>query len=307
VSQQSALSRFTGFLPFVVVAGIVATGGCGKKSEAASESPVASTASADESWMTPKRSTPHAATPSDSVAAGTAAPAASPSTPPGTTAVPAERVVPPLPPAEPPPRPVRIRVARNEPREPTATDAAGTGIPGLTLPPGIPAGAAGGAGAMLGQVMADMEEVAEKPGFPRWERLSPFEPDRLGAWVASGPPNGATAKAMGMAISTSSRSYVLGSRTARVSINAGDVVEMAGMEFGIGMPDENTPEHVLRRIDLGGQPAYVEWWKGRGTAEVRAIVANTYQVTVEIIPADGPDQALEVARAIDIAALAQLR
>ncbi|MBI5487163.1 MAG: hypothetical protein HY905_07505 [Deltaproteobacteria bacterium] len=288
--------------PLVLVLTIAAAAGCGKKSEPAPESaspdPTSPIDPRPTSWY-PSRPTSVTTPPAGP---GTASATAPEPASPTANAAPTERLVPPLPPAEPPPRPVRIRAARNEPRPPASTDPSGLGSP-----PGLPPDAAAGAGAMLGQVMGSMEEVPERPGFPRWERLAPFEPDRLGAWTAAGPANGATAKAMGMTISTSSRSYAAGGRTARVSINAGDVVEMAAMELDLPVPDESTPEHVVRHVELGGHPAIVEWWKGRGTAEIRAVVASTYQVTVEIIPADGPEQALEVARALDLAGLARLR
>ncbi len=224
-----------------------------------------------------------------------------------------EREVPPLPPVEPPARPLRVRFPRDQ--EAAAGPAAGAaepagglaGLPGLASLPGIPSGDAAGMQQMMGALAASVEEVPERPGFPRWERLAPFLPDQVGEFVAAATASGTTARAMGMSITSATRRYAAGARAAEVAISGGDVAELAGMELRLRVPDQNAVDHVRRRVTVAGYPAIVEWSRDGGQAEARMVVADLYKVGAKVSPVDGPEPALALLQALDLAGLARLR
>jgi hypothetical protein len=169
------------------------------------------------------------------------------------------------------------------------------------LPPGVPDAAVRG---LLGSIA----EVSERPGFPAWHRLAAFTPDRLGACSATGPATGTTTSAMGMDITSATRSYATADgRRCDLSITGGDAAEIARMEFNVRLPDKTGDDHVRRRGESGGTTAILEWQRETGTAEARALPGDLYYVIVKVTPALSVDDAQALLGHVDLAGLAALR
>jgi hypothetical protein len=185
------------------------------------------------------------------------------------------------------------------------------GVPGLTggiqLPANLPPEAVAAMNQLAGQAMAGMQEVEERPGLPNWQKLAALLPDQLGGFTAESLALGATAMAMGMATTTATRSYrAPDGRTADVTLAGGDIAPIAAMEFGFRIPDENTPEHVRRRVEVRGKPAMIEWTKEGGRAEARTLVADKFSVIVAVGNAADATAAQNLLEALDLAALARI-
>jgi len=88
--------------------------------------------------------------------------------------------------------------------------------------------------------------------------------------------------------------------------NDGDVAALSAMEFAFPLPDEVTPDHVSRTIQVAGKPAAVEWSKDGGRAEARTLVADKFSVLVVVRPTSGVEPVQALLQALDLAALARI-
>lgn len=191
-----------------------------------------------------------------------------------------------------------------------AEPAAGTAPP-PPVPPALPEGLPPAVGeqvrgAMDG-ILGSVQMEDERPGLPAWQRLAAFAPDQLGEYAASAPATGATATAMGVEMTTTSRDYAGAGRHVEVRITGGEAAHDLTTQFGARIPDRNGPDEIRQHVEVGGRPALVKWSRATGLAEARMPVADLYYVEVTVRPADGPDAAQAALAALDLAGLAALR
>lgn len=192
---------------------------------------------------------------------------------------------------------------------PTTASGALPGLPaGVQLPEGLPPEATAMMNNAIGDLLSNgLPELPERPGLPNWKKLAALLPAQLGEFTAEGEANGATTEVMGMATTNATRSYRgPGGRTANVILSGGDVAQLATMEFTLALPDETTPEHTYRMVQVAGKPAALEWTKESGEAEARTMVAGRFSVMITVRGAANADVAQTLLQALDLAALARI-
>jgi hypothetical protein len=141
-----------------------------------------------------------------------------------------------------------------------------------------------------------------------WRALVALLPSQLGDFAAVGAATGSTRGVGGLQVSTVHRVYHNGAREAQAEIVDTSLHPMLREVFTtMQSVFEDSPNLVRRPVTVGSAPAVLEWHGSSQRSEVQLLVASRYLVKVWIRPATSQDEAVALARQLDLASIAAVR
>jgi hypothetical protein len=141
-----------------------------------------------------------------------------------------------------------------------------------------------------------------------WRKLEPFLPDELGDFQAKSDLKGSTTTLGEMQVSKVERRYAAGERQARIEIV--DTAKVPMLRAGFAMAqhvNEDSTEGVKKGMKIEGEPALLNWRKSNKRGKIDVLAAGRFLVTIQLVPAETPERAVELAKTIDIEELAKLK